>query len=381
MIESENDRRPGPRTNRGERNLTKKEDGWHIELQCKGKRIRRFGGYTKEQARNVLAKLRLDLINENLGFKRPEIKPVPFETFADEFLEIYCKQNKRSWRSDENILIHLKEHFKGETLQSIGPEKVARYMAERRADVSPSTVNRARACLMTLFNKAVEWGRSETNPIAKIKKFKEPPGRERILTADESDRLIKSASESIRPVLITALHTGMRRGEILSLRWPDLDFPRRVIFIKNSKSGKPRKIPMSDPVYKALHDLPRVSEFVFYNRKTKTNIKDIKNRFHEACRKAKKDPKDTKDPGIVGLRFHDLRHTAASMMIKGGVPLVTVSKFLGHSSIQMTMRYVHETPEDMRLAVDRLAEMLDLSRQKVATVKVQKSVTPRNYAN
>jgi integrase len=83
---------------------------------------------------------------------------------------------------------------------------------------------------------------------------------------------------------------------------------------------------------------------------------------------AKKDPGDEKDPGIEGLRFHDLRHTAASKMIEAGVDLVTVSKILGHASIQMTMRYAHPTPDNMKLAVNRLAEILDPSNQKVVTV-------------
>jgi integrase len=225
----------------------------------------------------------------------------------------------------------------------------------RKAEVSPATVNRELACLKTLFNKAVEWGKAETSPAAKVKKFRENNARERILSPEEARRLIGCAAPAIRPVLIVALNTGMRRTEILSLKWRDVDFAKSFILIEDSKSGKSRKVPMNTFVYRILKDLPRTSsEYVFFNPGTNDHVKDIKTGFWAACRRA----------GLSGVRLHDLRHTAASKMIEAGADLVTVSKILGHSSIQMTMRYAHPTPENMRLAVGRLGEILDPSGQK-----------------
>jgi integrase len=355
---------------RNDRNLNFREGKWFLDFTFRGKRIRAFGGYTKEQARNALAKLRIEKLDEKLGFKKPEDVPIAFEVFADEFLQTYCKQNKKSWQGDEIHLENLKSFFKGETLQSIGPEMIERYKAKRRTEVSPASVNRGLSCLRTMFNKAVEWGRLETSPLRTIKKLKEPQGRERILSAEEARRLLDCASDAIRPVLVVALNTGMRRSEILSLKWSNVDLTRGYIFIEDSKSGKSRKIPMNAAVMEAFLRLPHEAEFVFLNSGTGEHVKDIKTAFHAACRRAKKDPNDEEDPGIVGLRFHDLRHTAASKMIEAGVDLVTVSKILGHASITMTMRYAHPTPENMRRAVERLGEILDPTRQKVDTVKV-----------
>jgi len=139
----------------------------------------------------------------------------------------------------------------------------------------------------------------------------------------------------------------MRRNEILSLKWADVDF---------AKSGKSRKVPMNASVYGTLKTLPRMSaEFIFFNAETKAHVKDIKTAFKAACRRAE----------IKGVRLHDLRHTAASKMIEAGADLVTVSKILGHSSIQMTMRYAHPTPENMRLAVSKLGDILGSTRQEV----------------
>jgi integrase len=371
-----------------DRNIFSKDGEWFLDFTFKGKRIRQFGGATKEAARNALAKIRVERLEEKLGLRPAETAaPIPFEAFADEFLEVYSKQNKRSWKRDEILLNNLKRFFKGSSLQTIGPEQVERFKAQRKTEmvvrfkatkktpISPATVNRELACLKTLFSKAEEWGRIEKNPIRAVRKFKENNSRERILSAAEAARLVECAAEGLRPVLIVALNTGMRRNEILSLKWKNVDFPREYIFIEDSKSGKSRKIPMNAPVIEALRALPRDPEFVFYNPETKDHVKDVKTAFYAACRRAKKDPDDEDDPGIVGLRFHDLRHTAFSMMVEGGVDIVTVSKIAGHASIQMTMRYAHPTPENMKRAVERLAEVLDPSRQKVDTVTIPKPAT------
>jgi len=289
---------------------------------------------------------------------------VPFEKFADEFLELYSKQNKRSWQSDEFSLKNFKLFFKDKRLQDIGPEDVERFKAKRRTEVSDSTINRELACLKTLFNKAVEWGRLERNPIAKVKKFREPNSQERILTESEAKRLIEASGPELRPVLIIALNTGMRKGEILSLKWKDIDFQKGFIYIGDSKSGRSRNVPVNSQVFETLKGLPQQGEFVFFNSETRGHVQDVKTAFKGACRRA----------GIKGLRFHDLRHTAASWMVEGGVDLVTVSKILGHASIQMTMRYAHPTPENMRRAVAKLAEKTDLTRQKVDTVEIPKPV-------
>lgn len=344
-----------------DRNLRFHGGKWYVDFTYKGKRIREFGGYTKEEARNTLAKIRIALLDERLGFRKPgHGESVPIEGFAKDFIELYAKQNKRSWRRDEGSLKHILLFFKGRTLQDIGPADLERYKAERKAEASPATINREIACLKTLFNKAIEWGKIEINSLRTVKKLRENNARERILTAEEARRLIECASPGIRPILLIALNTGMRRNEILNLKWADVDLVKGFILISDSKSGKSRKVPMNAAVFETFRGRSRDSEYVFYNPKTKNHIKDIKTAFKAACRRAE----------IKGLRLHDLRHTAASKMIEAGVDLVTVSKILGHASIQMTMRYAHPTPENMRLAVAKLGEILDQTRQKVDNVRL-----------
>jgi len=363
------------RQGKKEKNLKCVGGKWYLDFTLGGKRIRRFGGYSKEQARNNLARMRIEKLDEKFGFKRPgNGAPIPFEKFADEFLELYSKQNKRSWIRDEVSLKNLKSFFKGQNLQDIGPEDIVRYRVKRKPDVSPATVNRELACVKTLCNKAVEWGKLETSPAAKIKKFREPSSREHILTQEEAQRLIKAAGPELRPIILTALGTGMRRGEILNLKWTDLDFVRGIITVCTSKSGKGRKIPMSGTVAAALGAIPHLGEYVFHNPKTGRPIRDVKNGFRAACARAKKNPNNKKDPGIIGLRFHDLRHSFASHALELGADIMTVSKLLGHASISMTAKYLHPTGESMRLAVGKVAEFLESAEKvgaKVDSVEIK----------
>lgn len=271
-----------------EKNLFKDLKGrWRIDFRCKGRRIRQIVGPSKRLAEERLIQIKADILRDpyDFGRKKPEVL---FETHADEFFELYSKQNKRSYGRDEISLNHLKEFFKGKYLSEITPDLIEKYRLKRRADgVSLSTINRELACLKTCFSKAIEWEKAERNPAAKIKKFREPNAKERILTVEEMKRLIDAASLDLRPVLIIALNTGMRRGEILSLRRRDVDFVKGFIFIEDSKSGRSRKVPMNGVLFETLRAMNRDREFVFENPETRTNIKDVKTAFKGACRRAK----------------------------------------------------------------------------------------------
>jgi integrase len=342
-----------------------KKGRWVVDFTCKGRRITRIVGSSKRAAEARAAMIKSDILRDpyDFGRKKPEIL---FEDQAKEYMELYSKQNKKSWSSDECSLNHLKDFFKGKYLSEITPDLIEKYRMKRKADgVSPATINREFTCLKTLFNKAIEWERTEINPARKVKKFRENGAKERILSPDEMRELIGAASPTVRPVLVTALNTGMRRGEILSLRWKDVDLVRGYILIANSKSGRSRKVPVNGEVFEALSILKQTGEFVFMGMGAGEHIKNVRDSFRAACKRAK----------IKGLRFHDLRHTAASKMIEAGIDLVTVSKILGHASIQMTMRYAHPTPENMRLAVEKLGEIFQRSREKVETIEIKQPVS------
>ena len=331
--------------------IYKNEDGkWCFDVTCNGQRVRQIVGLSRPETEQAMLNKLADLKRDKFGIKQPR-QNVFFEEFAAEYMELYASQ-KRSWVRDRSAIKHFNEFFKGKILSAITPDLIERYKATRKdAGANPATINRELACLKTIFNIAILWGKLDSSPAKQIRRFPVNNIREKILSDDEMRRLVDAGSNQIKPIIIMALSTGMRRNEILGLRWKDVHFDGKYIFIEFSKSGKTRQIPMNDLIVETLRGLPRASEFVFYNPKREIRISlfAVRDAFLRACEKAK----------IKGLSFHDLRHCAASAMVRKGIDLVTVSKILGHSSIIMTMRYAHPTPENMRLAVNSLGEILE----------------------
>jgi len=328
---------------------------WVIDFTCRGRRIRRVIEGNKTIAENVAATIKADIIRNKYGIPGPQ-KRILFENFADEYIELHSKQNKRSWKRDLTSLKNLRAFFGGKFLSEITPDLIEKYKAKRKAEVKPASVNRELALLKHMYTKAIDWNKATENPVKKVKLLREDNKKERILSKEEIKRLIEAAEQSdsyVKQFIIIGLNTGMRKDEILSLKWENIDFRNMFINVTHAKSGKSRKIPMNTVVKKALESIEKKNDYVFFNPKTKSYTKNITKAFKTVCRKA----------GIKNFRIHDLRHTAATKMIEAGVDLVTVSKILGHSSIQMTMRYAHPTQANMRNAVEKLGELFEMPKK------------------
>ena len=169
-----------------------------------------------------------------------------------------------------------------------------------------------------------------------------------------------SAADYFRPILKLALTTGMRQGEILKAKWRDANFRLGTLRVpaENAKSKKERVVPIDPDLAAELDSLKRNDDYIFSNPDTGTRRKDVREAFRLACETAK-----IKTGRGQGLVFHDLRHIAAYHLVKV-TDIVTASKILGHSSLDMTLRYVHPTEKDKHQAVDRVAENLFRGRQK-----------------
>jgi len=195
-----------------------------------------------------------------------------------------------------------------------------------------------------MFNKAIEWGNAKENPIKKIKLFKENNERVRFLEKEEIGRLLEVCDHYLKQIVITALNTGMRKGELFNLKWSDVDFRNNLIFVNKTKNKERRIIPMNTALRKTLINMREhsTSESVFPN-------KGIRNRFEKALRCAI----------IKNFRFHDLRHTFASHLIMSGIDLMTVRELLGHKSIKMTMRYAHLSQDHKTRAMEIFGQAMD----------------------
>jgi integrase len=231
----------------------------------------------------------------------------------------------------------------------VTPAAIAQYERQRASAVIAFTVANELSVLRHLLGLAKRWGYLDTVP--EIAMPKKPEGRLRYLEADEIGRLVAACHQSHNPDLalavVLALGTGTRKGEILWLEWPRIDLSSARITLYTTKSARPRGVPINGDVYDALvafqPDAGR-RQGRLVSRDYGRAASQIRKAFGVACRR----------PGIVGFRFHDLRHAAASHMVMRGASLQEVKEILGHSDLRMTLRYAHLSPAHLRAAVNRL---------------------------
>jgi integrase len=321
--------------------LYRQGTNWYIDFYANGRRVRQKIGPSKKLAESVLNKQKTAVVERRYLDIRKKSK-VKFETLVEIYLN-YAKANKRSWDRDRRSLKCLSTCFGGKYIYEISPYQIENYKIERLKALSPASVNRELACLKHMFNKAIEWGILETNPARRVRLLRENNQRLRYLTEEEIQNLYECCADHLRPVIVTALFTGMRKNEILKLKWEDIDFKQKIIFIRNSKNNESREIPISDQLMVALRNQRFKSPYIFARQDGKPFI-CIKTVFQNAVKRA----------GIKDFRFHDLRHTFASHLIMSGVDLMTVKDLLGHKTINMTLRYAHLSPDHKRQAVNSL---------------------------
>jgi len=254
----------------------------------------------------------------------------------------------------------------GSILGEITPRDLQAWTVERtKGETSGVTVNRNLNVISALFRWAIRCGHVADNPVRRVERFSERGrARETYLTAEESRALVAASSAGIGDVVLTALHTGMRRGELLALRWNHVDLGRREIVVAaaTEKAGRGRVVPMTEVLHarlvalksehpRALHGADPV--FVFPSGDEVTS-KALRNGFERAVRTCLTIPTEKREK----VTFHCLRHTAASLMVAEGVPLFDVAKILGHSTLAVTMRYAHFAPEAGRAGIEKLGKAL-----------------------
>jgi len=308
--------------------IYKREIIWYIDYYVHGKRIRERVGPNKRLAETVLKKREIEIAENKFLDIRKRIK-IRFKDIASTYLKTYSEPNKKSARRDAISIRHLNSCFGDQLLDQIAAEDIEMYKVKRKEKVSSATVNREIACLKHIFTKAIEWGKVSESPTKRVKLFRENNKRIRYLENEEIPRLCGACPDWLKPVVLVALNTGMRKGEILNLKWRDIDFRKRIVYITNSKVGY-REIPLNDLLYKVLLRVSKNKEipYIFCHKNGKP-LKDIRRSFSLALERAE----------IEDFRFHDLRHTFASHLVMAGIDLKTVQELLGHKTIEMTLRY------------------------------------------
>jgi integrase len=245
----------------------------------------------------------------------------------------------RTWCLDSMIL----PRFGTARLSRLHKDSVEAWAAERIGEVAASTFNKELWTLKNLCKCAVEWGYMKTNPVRGVKRMREAKGRVRYLEPEERETLLREANPILRLYILAALHTGARRGELIRLRWKDVDFRARTVAFVDTKNGDSLSIPMTDTLREMLQELPRPLDQetpVFPEREPLVLTRG----FTRLVKRLK----------IKDLTFHDLRHDTASTLTMSGVPLRTVAEILGHRDMRMTVRYAHLSPQHLQQAIRAL---------------------------
>ncbi|MGD8718358.1 MAG: tyrosine-type recombinase/integrase [Candidatus Zixiibacteriota bacterium] len=310
--------------------------------RIKGVRLDSSLRTTSKKEAEEIAKARVQKVLKRVHGIRG-VKDIGFRALMEKYAE-YCESNNRpsTYSKKQFNIANLVEHFGDVPVGAITPEQIEAFKRKRLRKVKPATVNRDLAALKHALRLAVKWGYLEASPADHVDGLREPPGRVRYLAPEEAEKLIGACSKWLRPLVIAALHTGMRQGELLALEWDDVDMKRRQIRVADSKTGDARVVPVNELLYNILEGLGSRKGKVFKNSRGK-GYSWINSAFKNALVEA----------GIKEFRFHDLRHTFASWLAMEGVPLSTIGRLLGHKTAQMTMRYAH-------LAPDYLADVVEV---------------------
>jgi integrase len=349
--------------------LFRKRGKWYIDYYYQGQRIRECAGTNKRRAQKALDARKGEIVQGR--FKLQEVKSSPlFEEFATEFLE-WAKANYRAWETHHAAHLRpVQAYFQGKRLHEITTWLVEKYKAHRLQQVTqrprtltpnrdkdktqppqylkPATVNNELKALSSLLTKGLEWGRLAEHPMkgGKVKKLRESNTLERELTDEEEERLLKASPAWLQDLIAVDVDTGLRQAELVGLSWDRVDLAGRDVRLMETKNGKERRVPLTDRAHAVLARLRRTrtkEDGPFPSRPGKRPW-ILASAFRRARTRA----------GLSDFRFHDLRHTFATRLVRAGVDLLTVARLLGHSDLRMVQRYAHPGAADDRRAVQAL---------------------------
>lgn len=329
---------------------------WISWIDAQGRRRRRKtdAGNTHQAKSALSAELVRVEQSKVLGFAPPGEET--FSDIAQRFLiHQKARLTEKAYEREKGIVEgHLIPFFACK-LSAVRRVDIQRYVTKRSGVVSAHSVQKELNILKHLLRLAVEWEIIPFHPAQGVKSPKVPAGRVRNLQPTELRVLIENCPTWLQQIVALAASTGMRRSEILKLRWLDVDLTHNRILLPQTKNGEGRIVYLNQSAQAVLNSLP-------FNGETKQTDRlfsgitpgQVSVTFRRVCNRLE----------IVNFRFHDLRHTAASWLRMQGADIHTVAQLLGHKDLRMAARYQHLSPAFLAEAVNRLDAVFgDLSHR------------------
>lgn len=367
--------------------IFRRSNGIYYILFREGQRTRWLstGKKLKSEALHVLVSQEAERTRPPQVEKPEAQKPSnTFRAFIDEFL-IYAQANYSPKTKDmyRRTLERFLAFVGKKPIEAIGSREIDAYKVERLKTISGVSVNLELRTLRAAFYTALRWNLILRNPCKGVSQIRVPETEPVYLTEGQFESLLGSIEEPwLRDLVIFAATTGLRRSEILNLRWEDVQFEDRLIRVRNhgtfrTKTGKNRTLPMSEVVFNLLLDRKKKAraELVFTHRGRPITPERATRSFKKVARK-------------VGLNdrmhFHCLRHTFASWLVQRGASIYEIQKLLGHSSIKVTQIYSHLGSAQLHQTVGRLNDVFMGGQTKpspelVPSVTSEVEISGRNY--
>jgi len=345
----------------------KKKNRWYVEFYLPtGKRKRqvvKIDGVdpkhiNRQDALKALSIRRAEIAQGNFDILQTD-KPLPFEQLASMYLE-WARDNHIAYTREITAVNALLSYFRGMNANNIRTWHTEKYKSKRKAEGKmPSTINKELGVLRLMYNFTVKGHlkrKLSRNPITSMKLLKIPNKNKRVLKDWEFQKLYTECSVHLKPIVLCAYSTGMRRSEISKLKWDNVDLETKYIHLEETKTNEPRSIPINNVLFESLLALKEasISEYVFTRPDGQSYSSRTSWRYLW--------DKALKDSGINKLRFHDLRHTFISnLIVDEKEDFATVMSLSGHKDIRMLMHYSHTHEEAKKAAVDKLAERIKQS--------------------
>ena len=319
--------------------IQRRDDKWQVRVRRKGFPLE-VKSFTSRQDAERWARSVETEMDRGSYVSRSEAESTTLKDVLERYIAEVCPSKRGGVDEAIRLRATCRTKLAQLSMAALSPKAIAEYRDERLKQVMPGTVIRELSYLSSIINHARrEWGINITNPVASVRKPPTPQGRNRLLSADEESLLLAALAPIgrrnpwLKPAIILSLETAMRRGELLQLRWENIDLLKQTAYLPMTKNGTARTVPLSRKAVTLLKELPRSTDGCVFPMQAAA----LHKAFQRACHRAE----------LIDFHWHDLRHTAITRLAEKLPNLIELAAVSGHRSLTMLKRYYHPSATDL----------------------------------